>query len=84
MPCLLPQMNTALTGKDLGGLLAVETNPSRLFDRGQRGHGAYALPPCNLLGAQVLVMDDLPLPASFANAAPEGNGHVVLPRVDVA
>ena len=29
-PCLLPQIDAALTGKGLGGLPAVETNPSGL------------------------------------------------------
>src|SRR5674476_659309 len=55
-----------------------------LFDRGQRGHGAYALPPGDLLGAQVLVMDDVPLAAGSANAPLDRNAHVVLRRVDVA
>jgi len=32
----------------------------------------------------VLVLDDVPLAASFANAAPEGNGNAVLRKVDVA
>src|ERR1035437_2239758 len=60
------------------------TGGKPLFDRGQRGHGAYALPPCDLLAAQVLVMDDVPLAAGLANAAPDRNGHVVLRRIDVA